>query len=88
MVGKNEYSIRQIFASKSFKGLLDKPFESDTFAVENAQKPIVGIPHEIADEYWYDQSVKGNKRARWRSRPPLRASLDRAFRMSSLVGQG
>ncbi len=51
-VGKDEYSIRQFLASKGLKASLDKPFESDIFAVENAQKPIVGIPPEIANLYW------------------------------------
>ncbi|WP_414587022.1 hypothetical protein [Scytonema sp. PCC 10023] len=62
-VGKPERSIREFLASKGLKASLGKPFESATFAVENAQKPIVGIPTEIANLYWIHQLSKGNLQA-------------------------
>jgi hypothetical protein len=69
-VGKTNNSIINFLRSNGFKALLGEAPELSIFTVENAQKPIVGIPHEIADEFWYDQLAKGNKRAR---------SLSRAF---------
>lgn len=62
-VGKTNTSIIDEWHSNAFKSLLGARPELSTFVVEGAQKPIVGIPTEIAYEYWLDQLSKGNQLA-------------------------
>lgn len=62
-VGRPARSIFEFLQLNGFKALLGARFEFSDFAVENAQKPIVGIPPEIATIYWTYQLSKGNMEA-------------------------
>jgi hypothetical protein len=63
-LGKDSVSIFDFLKSNALKALLGKRPEFLPFTVENSQKPIIGIPPEIAHEYWMEQVAKGNTKAR------------------------
>ncbi len=56
-------SISRFLESSLFKALLQESSEFLSFSVEGAQKPIIGIPPELANIYWTYQLSKGNMEA-------------------------
>ena len=62
-IGRPARSIFDFLQSKGLKAALGNSPEFSDFVIENAQKPIVGIPPEIANLYWIHQLSKGNLQA-------------------------
>ncbi len=57
VIGKPAMSISRFLESSLFKALLQESSEFLTFSVEGAQKPIIGIPPEVAGIYLVDRLV-------------------------------
>lgn len=62
---------------KSLQALPWKDFDFQTFKVENSNKPISGVPSDLATAFWADQATKGNKKAIALAVAFMTASLER-----------